>query len=161
MDLFISTYTNKVDKKGRVSVPASFRQVLAKKGSASSVIAYSSFVKGCVEASGLDHFEKIYQSIEALDQFSDERDALSASIFGNSLELSLDADGRILLPRDLMEQVGIEDKAVFMGKGGTFEIWSPERYAVYLEEARALAKEKRASLSGIRVEKTTCQGGDA
>ncbi len=150
MNLFISTYANKVDKKGRVSVPAPFRSVLAKRGS-SSVIAYSSFVRGCIEASGLDHFEKIYQSIESLDQFSDERDALSASIFGNCVELSLDTDGRILLPKDLIEQVGIEDKAVFMGKGGTFEIWSPERYDVYLEESRKLAKENRASLSGIRL----------
>lgn len=146
MALFLSTYTNKLDKKGRVSIPAPFRSVLSAENF-NGVIVYPSFVYECVEACGMNRIEKLSESIDSMDPFSDERDAFAATILGGSVQLQFDDGGRVLLPSQLIEQAGLSDAAVFIGKGQTFEIWSPERFKEYSEKARDMAKAKRASLS--------------
>ena len=149
MKLFFSTFRNKVDKKGRVSVPASFRSVLKVRDSGhdfSGVIVYPSFVKNCLVAGGMSHMESIIESIELMDEYSEERDAFETSIFAGSKEIHFDAEGRILLSKQLAEDTGIEDIAVFVGKGTNFEIWSPESFAKHEEEARKIASEKRGML---------------
>ncbi|MCH2037563.1 MAG: division/cell wall cluster transcriptional repressor MraZ [Rickettsiales bacterium] len=145
MALFLSTYSNKVDKKGRVSVPAQFRAVLSNQNFA-GVIVYNSFVNDCIEASSMERIERISSSIDMLDPFSNERDAFATTILGSSVQLAFDGEGRILLPSHLLEDIEITDKAVFVGKGQTFEIWNPDKFELYAKEARALAKEHRASL---------------
>ncbi len=151
MALFLSTYTNKVDKKGRVSVPAPFRSVLANQHF-SGIIAYPSFVYDCIEACGMDRIEQLSNSIDAMDPYSEERDAFAASILGGSMQLSFDENGRILLPETLIESAKLTDKAVFVGKGQTFEIWNENDFARYSQNARDVAKKKRASLSLARKE---------
>lgn len=146
MSIFLSTYLNKVDKKGRVSVPSAFRAVLAKEDFA-GIIAYPSFVHPCIEACGISRIQKISEAIDEMDPYSDERDAFAASILGGSEQLHLDKDGRITLGEDLREQTGIKEKAIFVGKGQTFEIWTPERFEKYAENAKNLAKQKRGELS--------------
>ncbi len=146
MALFLSTYTNKLDKKGRVSIPAPFRSVLSAENF-NGVIVYPSFVYECIEACGMNRIEKLSESIDSMDPFSDERDAFAATILGGSVQLQFDDGGRVLLPSQLIEQAGLSDAAVFIGKGQTFEIWSPERFEAYSDKARQMAKAKRASLS--------------
>lgn len=145
MALFLSTYINKVDKKGRVSVPASFRNVLAIQPF-SGIIAYGSFVHECIEACGIDRLEQLSQSIDVLDPYSDERDAFATTILGGSVQLAFDSEGRILLPESLIELAHITDKATFVGKGKTFEIWKPETFETYAAEARELAQKQRGQL---------------
>lgn len=145
MALFLSTYTNKVDKKGRVSVPANFRAALSGQDY-NGIIVYSSFVNDSVEACGMDRIEKLSDSIDDLDPYSDERDAFAATILGGSSQLPFDSEGRVMLPEKILQESGITDKAVFVGKGKTFEIWQPEAYEVYAEKARDLAKRQRANL---------------
>ncbi len=147
MALFLSTFVNKIDKKGRVSVPASFRAVLAKEPIASTLIAYPSFVHPCIEASGMQRMERLSEAIDAMDPFSEERDAFAASILGGAVQLSIDGDGRIGLPDSLLQEVEFEDQAVFVGKGQTFEIWTPGAFEDYAKTSRTLAKEKRGALS--------------
>jgi len=149
MKLFFSTFRNKVDKKGRVSVPASFRSVLKVRDSGhdfTGVIVYPSFVKNCLVAGGMSHMESIIESVELMDEYSEERDAFETSIFGGSKEVQFDSEGRILLSKQLMEEAGIEDLAVFVGKGSNFEIWSPERFAKHEGEAKKIAAEKKGML---------------
>jgi len=148
--LFLSTYHNKVDKKGRVSVPATFRSALAK-GIAkdeefSGIIAYASFINRCVEACGIDRIRKLSERIESLDPFSEERDAFATTILGGSVQLSFDGEGRVMLPESLIEIAGIQDGAVFVGKGETFELWEPRAFNEYAARARELAREKRLRL---------------
>lgn len=145
MALFLSTYTNKVDKKGRVSVPASFRAVLSSQHF-SGIVAYASFVNPCIEACGMDRIERLSESIDTLDPYSEERDAFATTILGGSVQLAFDGEGRVLLPELLIEDAGIKDQAVFVGKGATFEIWSPSAFETYASKARELAKEQRAAL---------------
>ncbi len=149
MALFLSTYTNKVDKKGRVSVPAQFRAVLAHQNFP-GIVAYGSFIHPCVEACGMDRVEKLYDQMEDLDPFSDERDAFAATVLGGSQQLGFDGEGRVMLPKALLEAAGITDQAVFVGKGETFEIWQPKAFEEYMAEARKLAFEKRSQLRSRR-----------
>lgn len=145
MALFLSTYVNKIDKKGRISVPAQFRAVLTNQNF-SGIVAYPSFVHDCIEACGMDRLEKLSDSIDAMDPYSDERDAFAASILGDAMQLSFDADGRITLPEKLIDMAGLSEKTVFVGKGQTFEMWEPERFDAYQVKARELAKTHRGSL---------------
>lgn len=145
MALFLSTYTNKVDKKGRVSVPAPFRTVLATQHF-NGIVAYASFINPCIEACGMDRIEQLSTSIDSLDPYSEERDAFATTILGGSIQLGFDGEGRVLLPESLMVDAAIRDHAVFVGKGMTFEIWNPDSFADYANNARNLAKEQRAAL---------------
>lgn len=143
--LFLSTFEKQIDKKGRVSVPASFRAALVGQNF-NGIIAYASFVNPCIEACGMDRIESLYEQIESLDPFSEERDAFATAILGGSVQLGFDGEGRVVLPEALIDGSGIDGKCVFVGKGKTFEIWEPKAFASYEEASRALAKEKRLAL---------------
>lgn len=143
--LFLSTFEKQIDKKGRVSVPAPFRTVLAGQHF-NGIIAYASFVHGCIEACGMTRIEKMYERIESLDPFSEERDAFATAILGGSVQLPFDGEGRVVLPEALLAQAGITGQGIFVGKGETFEIWEPEAFRAHEAAARALAKAKRMAL---------------
>lgn len=145
MALFLSTFTNKIDSKGRVSVPAQFRLSLMNKDFA-GVVMYESFVNSCIEGCDIDRIKLLSESIDGLDPFSEERDSFATAILGGSVQLSLDSDGRVIVPEKLLVKADIKDKAVFVGKGPTFEIWQPERFEDYAAKARQNAKEKRGLL---------------
>ena len=145
MDLFLSTYINKIDKKGRVSVPASFRAAL-KEQQFSGIVAYSSFINPCIEGCGMDRIERLSASIDNLDPYSDERDAFATTILGGSVQLPFDGEGRILLPEALLSIASLSEQAAFVGKGKTFEIWEPVALQEYAAKAKELAKTQRATL---------------
>ena len=144
MALFLSTFENKIDKKGRVSVPAQFRASLAQ--DSAGIIIYGSFVNDCIEACGFNRIEQLSYSIDQLDPYSEERDAFAATILGGSLQLAFDREGRVMLPPSLQQNAGIIDHVVFVGKGATFEIWNPEKFEIYAERARQVARQGRAHL---------------
>lgn len=151
--LFLSTFTNKVDKKGRVSVPSPFRAALVSQPFP-GIVAYGSFINPCIEACGIERIEKMSQRIETLDPYSEEYDAFATTILGGSVQLPFDGEGRIMLPQSLMQIAGIEENAVFVGKGATFEIWEPAKFAAHAEQARKVALEKR-----LRLRSETSPGG--
>ena len=103
MALFLSTFKNKIDKKGRVSVPATFRNAL-KGQNFHGIIAYPSFINPCVEACSFERISKMSDNIETLDPFSEERDAFATAILGGSQQLNFDGEGRVMLPELLLEE---------------------------------------------------------
>lgn len=143
MPLFLSSFVNKVDKKGRVSVPASFRSVLEPSG---KVVLYTSFINDCIEGCDTFRIEKMCEAIDSMDPYSGNRDAFATAILGGSISLSLDSEGRIILPESLLEEAQITNSVTFVGKGTSFEIWNPEQFAIYLREAREIAKKNRGVL---------------
>lgn len=145
--LFLSTYHNRIDKKGRVSVPAPFRAAVAGQDFA-GVVAYGSLLHPCVEGCGMGRFVKLNERIETLDPFSEERDAFAATIFGESVQLAFDGEGRIMLPESLIAVAGLSELATFVGKGETFEIWEPKAFGEYAQRARMIARDKRFQLRG-------------
>lgn len=145
MALFLSTFTKKIDKKGRVSVPAQFRTALSNE-SFGGIIVYPSFVNSCVEACGMSRIEKLSDGIDSLDPFSEERDAFATAVLGGSSQLQFDSEGRVTLPPELLEESGISEEVVFIGKGQTFEVWEPKAFEAYAKKAREEALAKRGSL---------------
>ena len=142
MALFLSTFTNKVDAKGRVSVPAQFRACLVNDNFASMVV-YESFINDCIEGCDLERIKRLSDSIDNLDPFSEERDAFATAVLGDSHQLSIDGDGRVILPESLLNKAQIKELAVFVGKGSTFEIWQPKFFDDYMAKAKSQAKSKR------------------
>ena len=143
--LFLSTFVNRIDRKGRVSVPAPFRTVLAPQ-TFPGVIAFPSFVVSAIEASGIDRIERLSAGIDQFDPFSDEHDAFAISILADSHQLSFDSEGRIMLPEVLREHAGITEQAAFVGRGATFQVWEPDAFRGYQEDARKRAREERGNL---------------
>jgi MraZ protein len=143
--LFLSTYINKIDTKGRISVPSSFRTLLTQHDF-SGVIAYQSIGNQCIEGCSYDRIMHLSASIDNLDPYSDEHDAFATIILGGSVKLPFDSEGRIILPESLLEFAMLEDKACFVGKGQTFEIWKPEQFKDHYEKSKIIAEEKRLLL---------------
>jgi len=146
MGLFVSTYVNKVDRKGRVSVPASFRAALGQQ-SFNGILAYPSLKSRAIEACGSDFMERLNQGVEsAFEMFSETHSDLSTVIFASTQPLAFDAEGRVVLPGDLAEHAGITEQAAFVGTGRSFQIWEPEAFRRHLAEARERALSKGATL---------------
>lgn len=145
MGIFLSSFENKIDKKGRISVPSSFRQALAAE-TFQGIVLFRSYKSTTIEGCGLSRMERLSESLDEMEQFSEEQDDLAATIFADAHQLVFDADGRISLPRVLLEYASIEEKAVFVGRGSTFQIWNPENFYRYQEEARLRAQQKAMTL---------------
>lgn len=157
MTSFISTYENKVDRKGRVSVPAAYRAALANE-TYQGVIGYPSLLDSSIEGIGRSMLEELNRRRfdRSLDGGDFERTLIGASdggvveaIMAMSCELPFDGEGRIILPARLAEHAGIDDRATFVGRGTRFQIWAPERYAAHqakeIEALRArLARDRDA-----------------
>ena len=145
--LFLSTYHNRIDKKGRISIPAQFRAVLTKEESP-AVIAYPSPINECIEACGMQRIMKFNTRVERFEPYSPERDAFSAMLFGDSVQLTMDPEGRVSLPPQLIEFAGLSEQVTIVGKGETFEFWSPKSFENYIERVRSIVRDKRAALKG-------------
>jgi MraZ protein len=141
MALFLDTFVNKLDRKGRVSVPASYRQQLAGQ-SFQGIVALPSFKHRAIQCGGLDWLMEVSRDLDQVNLFSDEHDDLTSSIFSDAKQLAFDGEGRIVLPTTLIEYAGIKDLAAFVGRGAAFEIWEPAALDVYKAEARRRALEK-------------------
>ena len=137
MGQFVSSFTNKIDSKGRVSVPASFRAILTKEGD-EGIYCYPSLDAPALDAGGTRLVNQIGELLEELAPFGDEKDQLATALYGDSIMLKIDTDGRINLPPSLREHAGVLDKVVFVGLGGKFQIWEPAKF----EAHRLLAREK-------------------
>jgi MraZ protein len=143
---FLSTYTNKVDAKGRISIPARFRQVVAD-GDFPGVVIFPSFTAPCLEGVTMQRMEELAEMIDAeFEPFDETYGAFAHSILADSYELTFDGEGRVLFPEELLEHAHIGDFATFVGLGKRFQMWEPSIYARKRETARGLASERRALL---------------
>ncbi len=145
MALFLSTFVNKVDRKGRVSVPAPFRAALAGQVF-NGIVAFRSYKQRTIEASGIDRMASLSESLDEMELFSEAQDDLASTIFADAHRLPFDGEGRIVLSPVLAEHAGITDMAAFVGCGATFQIWEPEAFRAHPEQARARARRQGATL---------------
>lgn len=143
--MFLSTYINKVDKKGRVSVPSLFRQSLAAE-SFQGVVLFRSYKYAALEGCGVGRMSTLSQSIDNLDLFSDTQDDLAATIFADAQQIAFDGEGRILLPEELLAHAKITDQIAFVGRGPTFQLWSPSLFDKHQKDARSRALQSKATL---------------
>ena len=127
MSLFLSSYENRLDTKGRISVPASFRAAIASDKFA-GVILYRSFTNNCIEGLSMARLEQLAAATDKMGVFDGALDDLSAMLFADARPLSFDVTGRIVIPADLLVHAGIKDSAVFVGRGNSFQIWNPDAF---------------------------------
>jgi len=155
MALFVGKHVNKIDKKGRVSVPKPFRATLQARGM-SSLYVYPRFKQKALEACDEVFMTRLSQSLDDLDMFSDEQDDLASVILANAHELSFDPEGRIMMPKDLVDYAGLDAEAVFVGQGPRFQIWERSAFEAFSSMAFERAKARGATLK-LRQESA---GGD-
>ena len=143
MSLFLSTFINKIDKKGRISVPASFRTTLLstqQDQSFAGIIVFRSLKHPALEGCGMERMQRLSDSIDRLDLFSDAQDDLVSAIFADSQTLPFDSEGRISIPENFLSFANLTDQVAFVGRGATFQLWSPEVFAQVQEQARLRLK---------------------
>ena len=151
MDLFVSQFLNKIDKKGRVTFPSLFRNVLPKKNK-NEIILYKSLKHNSIEGCSSERIKEIAQRINKLDIFSDDQDDFSTSIFSEIIPTNLDKEGRFLIPDSLKKYAGISSKATFIGQGFYFQIWEPNAAITKRKESRKRLVKEKKSLSAILIE---------
>mgnify|MGYP001319498675 FL=1 len=143
--MFLASYENKLDKKGRVSVPASYRSYLSNLGY-NGVICYPSFNHQSIEAWPQDRIEKISNTIDSLNPFEEKRDYFATSILSESINLQFDSEGRISITSKLLKHAKIKNSMLFVGQGKTFQIWEPAIFEKFRANARKKANINRAGL---------------
>jgi MraZ protein len=152
MGLFIGTHQNKLDAKGRVSVPAPFRSVLKKMSragegaAAASLVLRPSHQYACIEGWTEFGFEALSTPLENLNQFSAEHDDFVLALFADACAMETDKEGRILLPPELVEHAGLTDTVSFIGTNRTFQIWEPAAGARRVAEAKAAVRAAQMTL---------------
>ena len=143
--MFLSSYENKLDKKRRVSVPASFRSHLSSLGY-SGFIAYPSFNHEALEACSQDRIEKLSNTIDSLNPFEEKRDFFATSVLSESVSLQFDSEGRVLITEKLLVHAKIKNNILFVGLGKTFQIWEPKSFEKFKIVARKNAYQNRSNL---------------
>src|SRR6202008_2153107 len=127
MPRFVSHYTLRLDAKGRVSIPASFRGVLARDGF-EGLYCYPTLDRPALDAGGNALLGEIQALIGRFSPYSEEREQLSAALYGTSEVVKIDGEGRAILTHSLKTHAGIKDETTFVGLGHKFQIWEPERF---------------------------------
>jgi MraZ protein len=147
MGLFVSTFINKLDKKGRVSVPSSFRAALSDQNF-SGVVLYPSFqTDGVIEGCGMDFLEKIaLASDQQLDVFSQEQNDLHTLLYSSAHSLAFDPEGRIAIPDILLSLLKSPEQVAFVGLGRNFQIWAPDHHQAYKQDALLRLQKNRPKL---------------
>ncbi len=130
---FTSSFFNKVDAKGRVSVPALFRKALELRGADGRLVLVPGFRdKHCVEGYAPDAYERLARSVRRMHPSDPRRKKLEYRLMGRAQPLDVDENGRIVLPADLRARYDLGAEAVFVGLGDSFQIWSREGYETHV-----------------------------
>ena len=147
-DRFVSNFTNRLDAKGRVSIPSSFRAVLAKDGY-EGLYVHQALDLPALDAGGNALRGTIDDILARFSPFSDEWELLSTALNGTSEVLKVDPEGRITLSEALKAHAGISDTLTFVGHGHKFQIWEPERFRAHLDAAKMRLRDVKRSLGNL------------
>jgi transcriptional regulator MraZ len=139
MDRFVSNTTLRLDAKGRVSIPASFRSVLARDGFA-GLYCYPALDQPAVDAGGHALLAEIEALVGRFPPYSGRREEFLVALYGRSETVNIDGEGRVVLPDELKSHAGITDAVAFVGLGHKFQIWEPQRFRAHLAKATATVR---------------------
>ena len=148
MDRFLSNFTHRFDAKGRISIPAPFRQVLAKDGFA-GVYVHPSLDAPALDCGGNALIAEIDSLLQTMPPYSQARDAFATALLGLSEILRLDSEGRVFFEERLRNALFLGAEAVFVGQGHKFQIWEPARFQAHLAEARERVRRLRAERDAL------------
>jgi MraZ protein len=149
MTHFLGTHQNRLDAKGRVSVPAPFRAALRQSGETNGgaqLVLRPSHKHPCVEAWPATEFQALAEPLNRLDLFSEEHDDLASALYADAYPVETDKEGRIVLPDALIAHAGLTEAVVFMGLGRIFQVWEPQAAERRRAEARERARTRSLTL---------------
>jgi len=146
MDRFLSQFRNRIDAKGRLSLPAPYRAILSQPGF-EGVFLHPSLDDPALDGGGQGLVDEIQAMLDAMPLYSREREDLATALLSTGEVLRLDSEGRVSLPERLRVAAQLADEALFAGQGRKFQIWAPDRFAARLDEARARARATRAEFA--------------
>lgn len=145
--MFRGVHNINLDAKGRMAVPARFRDSLMQEEQGALVITIDTEER-CLLVYPLKEWEPIQAKLEALPSFNSAARRIQRLIIGHATDVDLDGSGRILLPAPLREYAGLEKKMVMMGQGNKFELWNEahwqdcrENYLAAMRDDQALPEE--------------------
>lgn len=142
---FLSTFVNRIDAKGRVSIPAKFREILDGQG-ARAIYCRASPVASAIVSGGADWMAKQQALVDEHDPSSEMHDDFAYALLGDAVELTLDSEGRVGLPESLARHAQLDEAAGFIGLGDYFEIWEPKALEIRKIQARRATAERRGQL---------------
>jgi MraZ protein len=147
---FLGSHQNRLDAKGRVSVPAPFRTALRNAGDerATEIILRPSHFHPCIEAWPRPQFATLTAPLAQYSPISREHEDLAATLYAEAFPVEADKEGRILIPDYLVSYASLKDVVVFMGMGSTFQIWEPAAAERRRAEARIRARELTPGAAG-------------
>jgi MraZ protein len=154
MSRFVSNVTLRLDAKGRVSIPASFRAVLTRDGF-EGLYCYPTLDRPAIDAGGNALMAEIETLIARFAPYSEEREQFATALYGTSETLKIDSEGRVMLTEPLKAHAGITDTVTFVGLGHKFQIWEPKRFRAALSAASKKLRAVRARLGSERAASTT------
>ena len=140
--MFLSSVTNNLDAKGRVSVPANFRSQCAVSGF-EGVVLWPSLDGAYLEGGDLSVLEHYQDMLDRMDMYDEGREALELVIFGESEKLGFDSTGRIGLPIQFREHAGLTGRVTFVGRGRKFEVWDEDAHTARRAALRETALANR------------------
>ena len=135
-DVFIGHHENKVDSKGRMSIPSDFRKVLDDKDQSRDpgtpprmLMVFGDERRQYVEVLTMKRLAILTKKIRRLDHGDPRRADLETLIYEQSQQLIVDETGRIVMPPRARQKLGLDDRALVLGRGDTFRIWNPDTHA--------------------------------
>lgn len=146
MKLFTGTHVNRIDAKGRVSVPRAFRAVLENRGF-EGFYAYPSHKLPALEAVDEERMGQIADRIDEFDMFSDEQDDLAALILESSEYFTWDREGRIILSGEWQEAAGLAGEVAFVGRGRSFQMLAPSNVDSRKKQATERLRARRTTFN--------------
>ena len=141
--MFIGEYNHNLDSKGRIIIPAKFRDELE------GTFILTRGLDGCLTIYSLDKWEKIFEEINKLPETKKATRQYIRMLTANACECVLDNQGRILIPNNLAKSVNIEKECVIFGANSHVEIWDKNTWEAYLNDASENFEDIAESLSDL------------
>ncbi len=121
-----------LDAKGRMAVPARYRDLLQERY-AGRLVATIDIQQKCLLLYPVDEWERIQRELEELPSFDPASRRAQRLLIGHAHDLEMDSNGRVLLPQNLRSYAGLDKRIVLVGQGKKFEIWSEENWEQQIE----------------------------
>ena len=132
MVYFASEYEVKIDAKGRMVLPAKVKSNLPQESGANIVLSRG--FEPCLVLRPQSEFFKILQKLQGLNQFDAANRNFQRKMLAGSTDMELDANGRFLIPRSMMNYAQLDKEAIIVGMGDRLEIWNPQIYEKFLND---------------------------
>ncbi|MEM8535159.1 MAG: division/cell wall cluster transcriptional repressor MraZ [Chloroflexota bacterium] len=143
--MFLGEYEHSLDDKGRLAVPARFREILGER-----VFITRGFDR-CLMGFTHEKWEQLAQQVSELAIGQTQARNLRRLLFASAAETTLDRQGRILVPQALREYAGLAEQVVIAGLNTYFEIWSGNRWNAVMEEIDEQGSELAEQLAALGV----------